>query len=123
MSVNLFSLVDEDFLNKHTDNLCIEFLDVRISSNHRKEGINTKGLIFCVCHKALQFRNAMLQLPLLGFIGGGQLCKTLIGNLALNVVFIKPLDNAIEFGNTSLGYFKFLLTLTKIAFGLLLEFL
>ncbi|MBQ8689099.1 MAG: hypothetical protein IJ515_01900, partial [Clostridia bacterium] len=65
----------------------------------------------------------MFQLFLFGFIGSGQLCETLIGNLAFDVILIKPLDNAIKLGNTSLGCIKFLLALTKIAFGLLFGFL
>ena len=123
MSVNLFCLVDEDFLNEHTDKLRIEFLDVCILSNQREEGINAKGLVFCVCHKALQFCDAPFKLSLFGFVGGGQLGKTLIGNLPLNVVLVEPLDNAIEFADTSLGCLKFLFALTKVALGLLLGLL
>ena len=39
---------------------------------------------------------------LLGFVVGGHLCKTLIGNLSGDIVLVEPLDDVVQFGNTCL---------------------
>ena len=82
--------------------------------------VNIDGAVFLGSKQLFQFCHPALQPLLLLFIVGGHSGEAFVADLALQVVFIKPLDNIIQLADSGLGLlqFPFPVPETFVQFGL-----
>ena len=112
-----------DTLHQGTDDFRIQFLDLGILLDLCEEGIDVEPLGLCL-GKGLTVDNYPCgEVFLLLFVGGGHLGKTLIADFAIEVILIKPLDDAVQFGDTLCGLFQFPAAFTELPIEVTLIFL
>ena len=102
-AIDLFGFEDQNFLHEFPDDLCVQFLNVRVLAYQRKEIICVDGFLPCIGQKLFQLGGPFGQLSLLRLVCSRHFRKPLIADLALHAVFVNSLNQGIQFGNPSLG--------------------
>ena len=120
--VNALRLMHIDFLNELPDDLGGQFFDVRVLPYKGQEAVNIHGAFLFGSDQLFQLGYPSFQTFLFFLIAGAHLCKTLIGNLTFNIVFIEPLNNLVQLADTGLCLFQLTLTVPEVAVKIELRF-
>ena len=120
---HLLRLEHIDTLYQGSDNLRIQFLDLGVLLDLCKEGIDVEPLRLGFGEGLTQHDHPCLKVFLLLFVGSGHLCETFIADLAIEVILIKPLNDAVQFGDALCGLFQFPAAFTELPIEVTLIFL
>lgn len=93
---DLFRLEDLDLLHEGPDDFCGQFRDIRVFPDHADKGIHIQLILLCVIDELMQFLYPAFEGLLLGLIGGGQLDKTVVADLAFHIFLVEALNEAVQ---------------------------
>ena len=101
----------------------VQLSDFRILFDLCKKRIDIDTLFLCCYESITQNSNLFLKVFLLLLIVSGHFCKTVIADLAVNVILIKPLNDTIQLGDTLHCLFQLPATFMKLPIEFTLVFL
>ena len=111
---HLLRLEHIDAFHQRSDNFGIQFLDLDVLFDLCEEGVDVESLGLGLEKGLTQLDHPCREVFLLLLIGGSHLGKTLIADFAIEVILIKPLDDAVQFGDALCGLFQFTAVFTEL---------